>query len=29
LLIYDTTTDMLQATQITIRGQAVDVKLVD
>jgi hypothetical protein len=29
LLIYDTTTDMLQATQVTIRGQAVDVKLVD
>ena len=29
LLIYDTTTDMLQTTQVTIRGQAVDVKLVD
>jgi hypothetical protein len=29
LLIYDTATDMLQTTQVTIRGQAVDVKLVD
>jgi len=29
LRIYDTTTDKLQATQIDIIGQAVDVKLVD
>jgi hypothetical protein len=29
LLIYDTTTDMLQTTQVAIQGQAVDVKLVD
>ena len=27
--IYDTTTDKLQATQVDIRGQAQDVKLVD
>jgi len=29
LRIYDTTTDKLQANQIDIIGQAVDVKLVD
>jgi hypothetical protein len=29
LRIYDTTTDALQATQINIIGQAIDVKLVD
>jgi len=29
LQIYDTTTDKLQATQVDIRGQAQDVKLVD
>ena len=29
LFIYDTATDKLQNTQITIHGQAVDVKLVD
>lgn len=29
LFIYDTTTDKLQITQVTIQGQAVDVKLVD
>jgi len=29
LQIYDTTTDALQATQINIIGQAVDVKLID
>ena len=29
LFIYDTTTDKLQTTQVTINGQAVDVKLVD
>lgn len=29
LQIYDTTTDKLQATQINIIGQAIDVKLVD
>ena len=29
LEIYDTTTDALQATQVTIVGQAFDVKLVD
>jgi hypothetical protein len=29
LFIYDTTTDKLQPTQVTIVGQAIDVKLVD
>ena len=29
LQIYDTTTDKLQATQINIIGQAVDVKTID
>ena len=29
LSIYDTTTDQLQATQVDIIGQAVDVKQVD
>lgn len=29
LQIYDTTTDQLQTTQVTIVGQAVDVKVVD
>jgi hypothetical protein len=29
LQIYDTSTDKLQSTQVDIRGQAQDVKLVD
>jgi hypothetical protein len=29
LQIYDTATDKLQATQIDINGQAIDVKVVD
>ena len=29
LKIYDTTTDKLQATQVSIVGQAIDVKVVD
>jgi hypothetical protein len=29
LQIYDTTTDLLQTTQVTIVGQAIDVKVVD
>ncbi len=29
LQIYDTTTDLLQTTQVNIVGQAIDVKVVD